>query len=80
MSVALAQRCGDVQATAAQGICEGCFRTIDEIVSWGTLPDVQRLTVWQSLQQRAVQAGCQPPELPQAGFPNTTALPKHVDR
>lgn len=66
MSVPLAQRCGDLQAADAQGICEGCFRSIDEIVAWGTLPDAQRLQVWQRLQHRAQAAGCQPPQMPQA--------------
>ncbi len=66
MSVGLAKRCGDVQAAASQGICEGCYRSIDEIVAWGTLPDMQRLTVWQTLQARAQAVGCTPPALPQA--------------
>jgi predicted Fe-S protein YdhL (DUF1289 family) len=66
MSVALAKRCGDAQAASSQGICEGCFRSIDEIVTWGTMPDSQRAHVWQQLSQRATAAGCVPPALPQA--------------
>lgn len=65
MSTALAQRCGLERAAASQGLCEGCFRTIDEIVAWGTLPDTARRSVWAALQQRAVAVGCTPPELPQ---------------
>ena len=66
MSVALANRCGDVQASASQGICEGCYRSIDEIVAWGTLPDAKRMAVWQTLQARALAVGCTPPALSQA--------------
>ncbi len=38
---------------AASGLCEGCLRTIDEVVAWGTLPDAQRRIVWARLAQRA---------------------------
>ena len=37
---------------AASGLCEGCLRTIDEIVAWGTMNDDDKRIVWQRLQQR----------------------------
>ena len=38
---------------AGTELCEGCFRTLDEIASWGTLPDAQRRALWQELARRA---------------------------
>jgi len=37
---------------AATGWCEGCLRTIDEIVAWGTMHDDAKRQVWQQLEQR----------------------------
>jgi predicted Fe-S protein YdhL (DUF1289 family) len=37
---------------AASGLCEGCLRTIDEIVAWGTMADDDKRAVWQRLEQR----------------------------
>ncbi|HEY8359179.1 MAG TPA: DUF1289 domain-containing protein [Ramlibacter sp.] len=34
-------------------LCEGCFRTLDEIAAWGTMPDTQRRVLWQQLARRA---------------------------
>lgn len=36
----------------ASGWCEGCFRTIDEIVAWAVLDDTERRAVWQQLDAR----------------------------
>jgi uncharacterized protein len=41
---------------ADSGLCEGCFRTLDEIASWGTASDTERRRVWQQLVERARQA------------------------
>ena len=41
---------------AATGLCEGCFRTIDEIVGWGTAPEARKREVWNRLIERAQQA------------------------
>jgi predicted Fe-S protein YdhL (DUF1289 family) len=41
---------------AASGLCEGCFRTIDEIVAWGSLPEPGRRAVWAQLASRAQAA------------------------
>ncbi|MFD0669469.1 MULTISPECIES: DUF1289 domain-containing protein [unclassified Ramlibacter] len=37
----------------ANGLCDGCLRSIDEIAGWGMLPDAQRRAVWRLLEQRA---------------------------
>ncbi len=36
----------------ADGLCQGCWRTLDEIASWGQLQDAQRRLVWQRIAQR----------------------------
>lgn len=38
------------------GWCEGCFRTIDEIVAWGTMGDDDKRRVWALLPARREQA------------------------
>lgn len=38
------------------GLCEGCLRTIDEIMAWGSLDDAARRDVWQRIEQRAEAA------------------------
>ena len=38
----------------ATGLCEGCFRTLDEIVAWGAASPVQKRAIWQALAQRAL--------------------------
>ena len=40
---------------AASGWCEGCLRTIDEIVAWGALADDDKRAVWRQLEQRRVR-------------------------
>lgn len=37
---------------AADGLCEGCSRTLDEIARWAQLSDAQKRAVWQQLAQR----------------------------
>ncbi|NBU89657.1 MAG: DUF1289 domain-containing protein [Betaproteobacteria bacterium] len=32
--------------------CEGCFRTLDEIVQWATADDAYKQRVWAQLDQR----------------------------
>ena len=34
-----------VCAVGADDRCEGCFRTLDEIARWGSMPDVERLRI-----------------------------------
>ena len=41
---------------AATGWCEGCFRTLDEIASWGMASDEEKRAVWDMLVERARRA------------------------
>ena len=34
------------------GLCEGCLRTLDEIIAWGKADDDFKRTVWAQLPQR----------------------------
>lgn len=34
------------------GLCEGCMRTIDEIVAWGTASDEFKRAVWGEIRRR----------------------------
>jgi predicted Fe-S protein YdhL (DUF1289 family) len=34
------------------GLCEGCLRTIDEIVAWGGASDEFKRTVWGEIRRR----------------------------
>lgn len=38
---------------ADSGLCEGCFRTLEEIAGWGMASDAERRRLWQELVQRA---------------------------
>ena len=48
--------------SAATGLCEGCFRTIEEIRHWSRTPDAGRLAVWDQVLARSATAPA-----PQAG-------------
>jgi len=53
VSAGVASPCINVcRMDAASGLCEGCLRTIDEIVAWGTMADDDKRAVWQRLEQR----------------------------
>jgi predicted Fe-S protein YdhL (DUF1289 family) len=43
---------------AQTGLCEGCLRTIDEIVAWGTASESDKRNVWVEIRERelALQA------------------------
>jgi predicted Fe-S protein YdhL (DUF1289 family) len=34
------------------GLCEGCMRTIDEIVAWGSASDDEKRAVWAEIRRR----------------------------
>jgi predicted Fe-S protein YdhL (DUF1289 family) len=34
------------------GLCEGCFRTIDEIAQWGTATEAMKRAVWGEIKRR----------------------------
>ena len=36
----------------ASGLCQGCLRTIDEIVAWGSLDDSDKRAVWALIERR----------------------------
>ena len=36
-------------------VCEGCFRTLDEIASWSRLPDQAKRQVWQRIQDKFLE-------------------------
>jgi len=42
---------------AASGLCEGCFRTIDEIAHWGLYEDEEKRAVVAALPMRRATAG-----------------------
>lgn len=37
---------------AQTGLCEGCFRTIDEIAQWGTATEESKRQVWVEIRRR----------------------------
>ena len=38
---------------AESALCEGCFRTLDEVVAWGRLDEHGKRSVWRLITQRA---------------------------
>ena len=38
------------------GLCEGCYRTLEEIARWGALSDVERRTIIRQLERRKLDA------------------------
>jgi predicted Fe-S protein YdhL (DUF1289 family) len=49
-------------------VCEGCWRTLDEIGGWGQAPDVHKRLVWARIAERisvaATQSGAALKETP----------------
>lgn len=41
---------------AASGLCQGCFRTLDEIAAWGLAADADKRAIWAQLVERARQS------------------------
>jgi predicted Fe-S protein YdhL (DUF1289 family) len=39
----------------ATGLCEGCMRTIDEIVAWGAASDDTKRAIWAEIRRREAQ-------------------------
>ena len=37
---------------AATGLCEGCFRTLDEIAAWSRMEEHEKRAVWHQLDKR----------------------------
>jgi predicted Fe-S protein YdhL (DUF1289 family) len=40
----------------ASELCEGCFRTLDEIAAWGRMEDQRKRDIWELIAQRAALA------------------------
>ncbi|WP_354444686.1 DUF1289 domain-containing protein [Ottowia thiooxydans] len=38
------------------GLCEGCFRRLDEIAGWGSMEDPKKWAIWQRVQLRREKA------------------------
>ena len=50
--------CIDVcRIDADNGLCQGCWRTLDEIAAWSTLEAQAKRAVWALLPPRAAAAG-----------------------
>lgn len=43
------------QMAPATGLCQGCLRTIDEIVAWGTASDDYKRAVWVEIRRREAE-------------------------
>ena len=55
-AVAVASPCINVcRMDGVTGWCEGCLRTIDEIVAWGGMADDDKRAVWRLIEQRRSQ-------------------------
>ena len=37
---------------AATGLCEGCWRSIEEVMVWGRASDAERLAIWAQIEAR----------------------------
>ena len=55
-SHAVASPCISICTINDSGLCEGCFRTLDEIAVWSQLDDAAKREVWRLIEQRAVQS------------------------
>jgi uncharacterized protein len=61
--------CVNVCRMSANGLCEGCARTLDEIAAWASLDDAARRAVWQRIGERRASGAAPPP----APAPSTIA-------
>lgn len=46
--------------TVAGDLCQGCWRTRDELRAWKASDDEAKLAVWRLVEQRQIAAGLQP--------------------
>ncbi len=52
----VASPCNSVcRMDARTGLCEGCLRSIDEIIAWSTMDDDEKRAVWEALSQRTLE-------------------------
>jgi uncharacterized protein len=45
--------CGVCRVHPDTGLCEGCFRSMDEIIAWGRASEATKRHIWLKVQQRA---------------------------
>jgi uncharacterized protein len=57
----------------SSGWCEGCYRTLDEIVQWATADELYKQRVWAELVQRRQSAAC----IRQGALPDCRPLLHH---
>ncbi len=43
---------------ATTGLCEGCWRTLDEIIQWGSADDCAKQRIWAQIEQRLADPPC----------------------
>jgi predicted Fe-S protein YdhL (DUF1289 family) len=43
------------QMNASSGLCQGCWRTIAEIVAWGTAGEAEKRTIWLAIKHRIIE-------------------------
>jgi predicted Fe-S protein YdhL (DUF1289 family) len=43
------------QMVPETGLCQGCMRTIDEIVAWGSASEEYKRAVWAEIRRREAQ-------------------------
>jgi uncharacterized protein len=41
------------QMSAQSGLCQGCYRSMDEICAWSAMNDAGKRAVWQRIEQRS---------------------------
>jgi len=51
---------GICRMTESGDLCQGCWRTRDELRAWKASDDLSKLAVWQLVEQRQRAAGLQP--------------------
>lgn len=57
----VASPCSSVcRMNAASGLCEGCFRTLDEIAAWSRMDEAGRRGVWKLIEQRIAHKEASP--------------------
>jgi hypothetical protein len=39
------------------GLCEGCWRTLDELRQWARSSDADKLAIWAQVERRQLEAG-----------------------
>ena len=53
--------CTDVCRIAnGTGLCEGCFRTLDEIAAWSRMDEDGKRSVWKLIEQRIAHQDASP--------------------